>query len=133
MITQRIRHPIAQAACAALTAVLALALTNTAANAQGRPDTVCLAGGPGAVNAAAVSPAGDLLATGSSSHIVKVGDPAPTDPSERTFLSLDTRTPYTADYPGGDANKIAHYMLRWLNTRGDKGPWSETPSATIGA
>ena len=64
---------------------------------------------------------------------VKVGDPAPVDPSELTFLSLDTRSPYTADYPGGDANKIAHYMLRWVNTRGDKGPWSETASATIGA
>ncbi len=64
---------------------------------------------------------------------VKVGDPAPTDPSELTFLSLDTRTPYTADYAGGDANKVAHYMLRWVNTRGEKGPWSETASATIGA
>ena len=32
-----------------------------------------------------------------------------------------------------DANKVAHYMLRWVNTRGEKGPWSETVSATIGA
>ena len=44
-----------------------------------------------------------------------------------------TRRPYAADYPGTDANKIAHYMLRWVNTRGEKGPWSETASATIGA
>ena len=36
------------------------------------------------------------------------GDPAPVDPSELTFLALDTRTPYTADYTGGDANKTAH-------------------------
>jgi hypothetical protein len=64
---------------------------------------------------------------------VKIGDPAPTDPSELTFLAVDTRTPYTADYTGGDANKVAHYMLRWINTRGEKGPWSETASATIGA
>ena len=42
---------------------------------------------------------------------------------------LNTRTPY----PGTDANKIAHYMLRWVNTRGDKRPWSETASATVGA
>ena len=41
------------------------------------------------------------------------------------------RNPFAA--PRGDANKVAHYMLRWLNTRGDKGPWSETASATIGA
>jgi hypothetical protein len=64
---------------------------------------------------------------------VKIGDPPPTDPSELTFLSVDTRTPYTADYDGADANKTAHYMLRWVNTTGDKGPWSETASATIGA
>ncbi len=44
-----------------------------------------------------------------------------------------TRTPYTAKYVGADANKTAHYMLRRVNTRGQKGPWSETASATIGA
>ena len=64
---------------------------------------------------------------------VKIGDPAPVDPDELTFLSLDTRTPYTADYTGADAKKTAHYMLRWVNTKGEKGPWSETASATIGA
>ncbi len=64
---------------------------------------------------------------------VKVGDPPPTDPSELTFLGTDTRTPYLATYTGGDANKVAHYMLRWESTRGETGPWSETASATIGA
>ncbi len=64
---------------------------------------------------------------------VKIGDPAPSDPSELTFLSLDTRTPYTADFAGDDANSTAHYMARWVNTKGEKGPWSETASATIGA
>jgi hypothetical protein len=64
---------------------------------------------------------------------VKIGDPPPVDPSELTFLGTDTRTPYVATYPGADANKVAHYMLRWINTRGEKGPWSETASATIGA
>ncbi|NOT01326.1 MAG: hypothetical protein HOP29_11940 [Phycisphaerales bacterium] len=88
---------------------------------------------------------------------VKIGDPAPTDPNQCTFLALDSRTPYTAEYAGADGNKTAHYMLRWVSTRGDKGPpalddpsraklavaqrrvlagchgWSETASATIGA
>ena len=61
------------------------------------------------------------------------GDPAPVNPGELTFLATDTRTPYTADYPGTDANKIARFMLRWVNTRGEEEPWSETASATIGA
>ncbi len=64
---------------------------------------------------------------------VKIGDPAPTDPNELTFLATDTRTPYVTDFDGADANKVAHYMLRWESTRGDVGPWSETASATIGA
>ena len=29
-------------------------------------------------------------------------NPPPTDPSELSFLSVDTRTPYVADYPGED-------------------------------
>ena len=64
---------------------------------------------------------------------VKIGDPAPVDPSELTFLATDTRSPYVASFDGADANKVAHYMLRWESTRGDVGPWSETASATIGA
>ncbi len=64
---------------------------------------------------------------------VKIGDPAPLDPSELTFLATDTRTPYLAQFDGADANKVAHYMLRWDSTRGEPGPWSETASATIGA
>ena len=57
----------------------------------------------------------------------------PTDPSELTYLSMDTRSPYVARFPGADGGKTAHYMLRWMSTTGDKGPWSETASATIGA
>ncbi len=64
---------------------------------------------------------------------VKIGDPAPVDPNELTYLATDTRTPYLAQFEGADANKVAHYMLRWESTRGEPGPWSETASATIGA
>ncbi len=64
---------------------------------------------------------------------VKVGGPPPTDPSELEFLAMDTRTPYLAEYEGAQGGQTAHYMLRWVNSRGQKGPWSETASATIGA
>ena len=37
------------------------------------------------------------------------------------------------DFDGADGGKQAHYMLRWVNTRGETGPWSETATATIGA
>jgi len=44
---------------------------------------------------------------------------------------LDSATPYLAEYPGAQAGKMAHYLLRWASTRGEKGPWSEVTSATI--
>lgn len=62
---------------------------------------------------------------------VKIGDPAPTGPSQLHFLATDTATPYTAQYDEADANKVAHYMLRWVNRKGEAGPWSQTVSATI--
>ncbi len=64
---------------------------------------------------------------------VLIGPTPPVDPSELTFLAIDTRTPYTTDFDGADGGKQAHYMLRWVNTRGETGPWSETATATIGA
>lgn len=47
------------------------------------------------------------------------------------FLSLDTLTPYTAEYEPVDAGKTAHYMLRWSMRDGSVTAWGETVSATI--
>ena len=52
--------------------------------------------------------------------------------ASRTQLAVDMRTPST-DFDGADGGKQAHYMLRWVNTRGETGPWSETATARIGA
>ena len=65
--------------------------------------------------------------------LAAVADPPPTDPKALTFVALDTRTPYTLDFDGADGGKNAHYMLRWVTTKGEKGPWSETATATVGA
>jgi len=62
---------------------------------------------------------------------VKVDGPPPADPSELRYLATDTRTPYVAGYDGAQGGKTAHYMLRWVSTRGETGPWSQTVSATI--
>ncbi len=66
-------------------------------------------------------------------NILPIGSPTPTDPDSFTFVSLDTRTPYTLNFDGADGGKNAHYILRWVNPTGQKGPWSETATATIGA
>lgn len=61
----------------------------------------------------------------------KIDGPPPTDPSQLTYLATDTRTPYTAEFDGSQAGKTAYYMLRWVSTRSEAGPWSQTVSATI--
>jgi hypothetical protein len=62
---------------------------------------------------------------------VRIGT-APVDPpADMQFLALSTATPFIAEYNFADANKTAYYMLRWVNTRDEKGPWSETVEATI--
>jgi hypothetical protein len=62
-----------------------------------------------------------------------VGPTPPGDPGEFEFVALDTATPYLLEYEAADAGKLASYLLRWENTRGEFGPWSETVSATIPA
>ena len=62
---------------------------------------------------------------------MKVGDPAPAGPNDVHYLALDTRTPYTVEFEAADAGKTAYYMLRWMSTRAETGPWSATVSGTI--
>lgn len=62
---------------------------------------------------------------------MKVDGPPPTDVHDCVFVALDTRTPYKVEFAGAQANKTAHFILRWINTRGEVGPISETVSATV--
>ena len=63
----------------------------------------------------------------------KIGDPAPAGPDDCEFLALATRTPDREDYEAADGGKPAYIMGRWVNTRGQKGPWSAVVKATIAA
>ncbi len=62
---------------------------------------------------------------------LKIGDPPPTDPQELTFVALDTATPYVMEFKGEDVGKTAYFMLRWVNRKGESGPWSQTVSMMI--
>ena len=61
----------------------------------------------------------------------KIGTTPPTSQNELTYLSTDTKTPYTYDFDPPDVGKTAYYWLRWENTTGETGPWSAMVSATI--
>jgi hypothetical protein len=62
---------------------------------------------------------------------VKIGTEAPKIASELQFLATCTRSPYKKDFESSDAGKTAWYWLRWVNTRGEQGPWSLPVSAMI--
>jgi len=49
------------------------------------------------------------------------------------FLSLSSRGNLSANFASQDAGKTAFYALRWVSTRGEKGPWSEAAAATVAA
>jgi hypothetical protein len=65
--------------------------------------------------------------------LVDADSPAPTDPAALTFLTMTTRPSFRADFKPGEGGKTAVYMARWINTRGEKGPWSEITTATVAA
>ena len=48
-----------------------------------------------------------------------------------TFLALDTASPYTVSWGDDKVGKNIYYWLRWENTRGEEGPWSEVLMATV--
>jgi hypothetical protein len=65
-------------------------------------------------------------------NVLPIGQPTPGDPDTFRFVALDTETPYMLDFDAADGGKNAHYLLRWVNSTGQKGPWSETPTVTVG-
>jgi hypothetical protein len=64
---------------------------------------------------------------------LKIGGAPPTGESEVKYVATDTKTPYLYHFLPEDAGKTAHWMFRWVNTRNEPGPWSETVSVTISA
>jgi hypothetical protein len=61
-----------------------------------------------------------------------VGTTAPTGPEQMHLQSVDKTTPYLMEFQSSDAGKTAWWAMRWVNTRGEHGPWSAMVSATIG-
>lgn len=62
---------------------------------------------------------------------IKTGDEPPKDSSELRYLTTCTRTPFKITFEGADVGKTAYYWLRWVNRRGQQGPWSSMVSAMI--
>jgi hypothetical protein len=65
--------------------------------------------------------------------LVEADQPAPTDPNEMSFLTMTTKPSFRAEFKAAEGGKTAVYMARWINTRGEKGPWSDIATATVAA
>jgi hypothetical protein len=62
---------------------------------------------------------------------MKLDGAAPTDLDDCAFVTLDTRTPHLVAFDGADAGKPVHFIGRWVSTRSEPGPISETVSTTV--
>lgn len=78
-------------------------------------------------------PGRDGAAPDSPADADELIDPFLADPSTFTYQGLATRAHHDTEFPLEARGKSAVYMLRWVNTRGTPGPWSEVASATVAA
>jgi hypothetical protein len=62
---------------------------------------------------------------------LKTSGAPPVDYKECQYVATDSRTPYNCNFEGVDAGKTAYYLLRWINGKGETGPWSPLIQATI--
>jgi hypothetical protein len=53
------------------------------------------------------------------------------NPEDLPHSSFDTRSPFRLEFSGEERGKTVWFCLRWENTRGEKGPWSEIVSAIV--
>ena len=58
-------------------------------------------------------------------------DHPPASVDELIHSSFDTCTPFILDYDESQRGKVVYICLRWENTRGEKGPWSEIIAVVI--
>ncbi len=56
--------------------------------------------------------------------LVAAGGPAPVDAAAMPFLANETKMPHRNDLTAADLGKTAYYAARWVNSKGDPGPWS---------
>ena len=65
------------------------------------------------------------------SKITAPGEVMPSNPSQFTFLAINSASPFVNELGNTDGGKTAHYLMRWVARDNAKGPWSEIISATV--
>jgi hypothetical protein len=62
-----------------------------------------------------------------------VGEEPTHRPQDAAFLTLVTKTSFVSTFAHADAGKTASYFARWINAKGELGPWSTASIAAIAA
>lgn len=62
---------------------------------------------------------------------MKADGEMPASPGDYTYLGTCTASPYVVKFDSSKVGKTAYYLLRWVNSRGETGPWSTMISAMI--
>ncbi|MDR1337048.1 MAG: hypothetical protein LBK22_09485 [Tannerella sp.] len=79
----------------------------------------------------------ELKGAGKPKHVIgfevwrRVGGTAEPALEEMQLVAMAVRSPYTIEYTSGERGRTVWYATRWINSRGEKGPWSEIVSAII--
>ncbi len=63
----------------------------------------------------------------------KIGGAADSGIAGFSYAGQATRSTFNHAFANDQGNQTAHYALRYINSKGEPGPWSETISATIAA
>lgn len=61
---------------------------------------------------------------------LKTGGDATGDVADYRFQAQDTESPYTKDFSASDAGTQAHYLVCWVNSKGERGAF-QMASATV--
>jgi hypothetical protein len=61
----------------------------------------------------------------------KIGGEPPVSDEDWTFVAEAPHSPHTLVYNQSQSGQRVYYRVRWVNTRGVPGPWSEPVSAVI--
>lgn len=64
---------------------------------------------------------------------IAVCEQPPVDQKAFRFAAWATRSPHVLQFSEADAGRTAHYRLRWINAKGEAGPWSDMVTAVIPA
>ena len=64
---------------------------------------------------------------------LKIGDPKPIDETGCVLIKRCTRTPFVYQFAAADVGKTAYWLLRWVSTKAEFGPWAPAVVVTVPA